>query len=111
MLLWGMIAAMTAAQDAAPKPEYVERQGVYDISFRNQPVAVNVLGADGSYIQIDRAGNQLKGRYELKGKTICYRPETGDESCWYETSRAKDGWQKMINRKTDMEIWVKRRPE
>ena len=109
------LALAAALQDAQPiqaaGPEYVEKQGVYDISFRDRPIAIAVLGADGSYIQVTPQGEQITGRYELKGKNICYQPDEGEESCWFQSSREKDGWRKMINRKSDVEVWMKRRDD
>ncbi|WP_343343095.1 hypothetical protein WJT74_06935 [Sphingomicrobium sp. XHP0239] len=90
-------------------PEYEEKQGIYDISFRNQPVAVAVLGADGSYIQVDPKGERVTGTYELKGKDLCYQPDEGEQTCWFQTSRENDGWRKLVNRKNDVEVWMKRR--
>ncbi|MGH6786221.1 MAG: hypothetical protein ACREBO_05280 [Novosphingobium sp.] len=79
-------AAATEAA-AAPTPT----AGTYEVTNPDGTTGTTVLNADGTYVDTDAAGKEVKGAWVVKDGKTCFTPEGQAEECYTESARAADG--------------------
>ena len=85
-------AAPAPAAAAAPAAGSTTAPGTYDVKMADGTTATTVINADGSYVDTDAKGKQVKGLYATHDGKDCFDPE-GDEMgmCWAVTKPGADG--------------------
>ena len=80
--------------EAAPAPaaESGTAPGTYDVKMADGTMGTTTINADGTYVDTDAKGKQVKGLYATHDGKDCFDPE-GDEMgmCWAKTEPAPDG--------------------
>lgn len=80
--------------EAAPAPaaDSGTGPGTYDVKLADGTMVTSVINADGSYVDTDPKGNQIKGLYASHDGKDCFDPE-GDAPgmCWAKSAPAADG--------------------
>jgi len=88
-------AEAPAAEDttAAVAPaETGTMAGSYDVKMADGTMATTVINADGTYVDTDKDGKQVKGMFTRKDGKDCFDPEGDDPAeCWTVTTPAADG--------------------
>ncbi|WP_432770287.1 MAG: hypothetical protein HEQ22_05960 [Sphingopyxis sp.] len=66
--------------------------GVYDVKMADGTMASTTVNADGTYVDTDPAGKEIKGKLTHKDGKDCFDPD-GDEAeaCWSLSPVAADG--------------------
>jgi len=86
--------AAEAAAEAAPAPasDSGTQPGTYDVKMADGSMATTTINADGTYVDTDPKGKQVKGLYATHDGKDCFDPE-GDEPgmCWAVTKPGADG--------------------
>ncbi len=86
--------AETAAPPAAAGPAVASTTapGTYDVKMADGTMATTVINADGTYVDTDAKGKQVKGQYATHDGKDCFDPE-GDEMgmCWAVSKPGADG--------------------
>lgn len=86
--------AETAAPAAAAGPAVASTTapGTYDVKMADGTMATTVINADGTYVDTDAKGKQVKGQYATHDGKDCFDPE-GDEMgmCWAVSKPGADG--------------------
>lgn len=86
----------TAAPAPAPAPAADSGSGTapgtYDVKMADGTVATTTINADGSYVDTDAKGKQVKGLYATHDGKDCFDPE-GDTMgmCWAVSKPGADG--------------------
>ncbi len=82
-------AAETSATAAVAADSPV---GSYDVKMADGTMGKTVINADGTYVDTDAKGAQIKGTFAVKDGKDCFDPE-GDkpEECWTVEPPATDG--------------------
>lgn len=87
----------TASTEAAPaaaagEPTLADMVGIYEVKGAKGEIGSTVINADGTYVDTDAAGKQIKGTFARKDGKDCFDPE-GDaaEECFTTTEPAADG--------------------
>ncbi len=77
---------MVAPADATSAP------GTYDVKMADGTVGKTVINADGTYVDTDPNGKEIKGSFVHKDGKDCFDPE-GDEAemCWAVSTPGADG--------------------
>ncbi|MBL8650817.1 MAG: hypothetical protein JNL35_10490 [Sphingopyxis sp.] len=85
-------AAPAPAAAAAPAAASTTAPGTYDVKMADGTMATTVINADGTYVDTDPKGKQVKGRYATHDGKDCFDPE-GDEMgmCWAVGKPGADG--------------------
>ena len=80
--------------EAAPAPaaDSGTAPGTYDVKMADGTMGTTTINADGSYVDTDAKGKQVKGLYATHDGKDCFDPE-GDEMgmCWAVSKPAADG--------------------
>ncbi|MCA0208086.1 MAG: hypothetical protein LCH74_03400 [Proteobacteria bacterium] len=87
------VAAEPAAEAApAPTTDSGTQPGTYDVKMADGTMASTVINADGTYIDTDPKGKEVKGLYASHDGKDCFDPE-GDAlgMCWAVSKRGADG--------------------
>lgn len=84
-------AAETAAADAAPAATS-GAAGTYDVKMPDGSMAKTVINADGTYVDTDPKGAEVKGKFAQKDGKDCFDAD-GDEPevCWTVTKPDASG--------------------
>ncbi|UKK85271.1 hypothetical protein L7H23_03920 [Sphingopyxis sp. BSN-002] len=79
-------AAPAAAADSGSPP------GTYDVKMADGTMGTTTINADGTYVDTDAKGKQVKGQYATHDGKDCFDPD-GDEMgmCWATTKPSADG--------------------
>lgn len=85
-------AARTEAPAPAPAADSGTAPGTYDVKMADGTMATSTINADGTYVDTDAKGKQVKGQYATHDGKDCFDPE-GDEMgmCWAVTAPGADG--------------------
>jgi len=80
--------ASEAAAPAAANP----MAGTYDVKMPDGTMAKTVINADGTYVDTDAKGAEVKGKFSQKDGKDCFDAD-GDEAevCWTVTEPGEDG--------------------
>lgn len=87
------VAAEPAAEATpAPAANSGTQPGTYDVKMADGSMATTTINADGTYVDTDPKGKQVKGLYASHDGKDCFDPE-GDEMgmCWAVTKPGADG--------------------
>ena len=87
------VAAEPAAKAApAPASDSGTQPGTYDVKMADGSMATTTINADGTYVDTDPKGKQIKGLYATHDGKDCFDPE-GDAMgmCWAVTKPGADG--------------------
>jgi hypothetical protein len=87
--------APAATDTAAATPMAAETgvaPGTYDVKDADGTMGKTVINADGTYVDTDKTGKEMKGTYARKDGKDCFDPD-GDaaEMCWTVTTPGADG--------------------
>ncbi len=88
--------AAAPAEAAAPAPAAAAdsgtQPGTYDVKMADGTMAMTTINADGTYVDTDAKGKQVKGQYATHDGKDCFDPD-GDEMgmCWAVTKPGADG--------------------
>jgi len=76
-------AADTAMAEATPMADAGVTPGTYDVKDADGTMSKTVINADGTYVDTDKDGKEMKGTYARKDGKDCFDPD-GDEAemCW-----------------------------
>lgn len=76
----------------APAADSGTQPGTYDVKMADGTMATTTINADGTYVDTDAKGKQVKGLFATHDGKDCFDPE-GDEMgmCWAVTPPAADG--------------------
>ena len=76
-------AADTAMAEATPMADAGVAPGTYDVKDADGTMSKTVINADGTYVDTDKDGKEMKGTYARKDGKDCFDPD-GDEAemCW-----------------------------
>ena len=79
----------SAMAEATPADSGV---GTYTVKMADGTTGTTVINADGTYVDTDKDGKQMKGTFVRRDGNDCFDPE-GDEAemCWTVGPRAADG--------------------
>ena len=85
-------APTETAAPAAPAVGTGTAPGTYDVKMADGTMATTTINADGTYVDTDPKGKQVKGLYATHDGKDCFDPE-GDKMgmCWAVTPPAADG--------------------
>ncbi|KQZ61358.1 hypothetical protein ASD67_19205 [Sphingopyxis sp. Root1497] len=85
-------AAPTETAAPAPATDSGTAPGTYDVKMADGTVATTTINADGTYVDTDAKGKQVKGLYATHDGKDCFDPE-GDAPgmCWAVTKPGADG--------------------
>ncbi len=80
----------TAMSEATPMAD--NGAGTYDVKMADGTTGKTVINADGTYVDTDKDGKEIKGTFARRDGKDCFDPE-GDEAemCWTVTSPGADG--------------------
>ncbi|HEV7311145.1 hypothetical protein [Sphingopyxis sp.] len=89
------VAAEPAAEpaaEAAPAADSGTQPGTYDVKMADGTMATTTINADGTYVDTDPKGKEVKGLYASHDGKDCFDPE-GDTPgmCWAVSKRGADG--------------------
>lgn len=66
--------------------------GTYDVKMADGTMGSTVINADGTYVDTDAKGKEVKGKYARKDGKDCFDPDGNEaEMCWTVTPPAADG--------------------
>lgn len=88
--------AAAPAEAAAPAPAAATdsgtQPGTYDVKMADGTMASTTINADGTYVDTDAKGKEIKGQYATHDGKDCFDPD-GDEMgmCWAVTKPGADG--------------------
>ncbi len=85
------MATDTAMADATPMADASVTPGTYDVKSSDGKMGTTTINADGTYVDTDDKGKEMKGMYARKDGKDCFTPEGGAEECWSVTPPAADG--------------------
>jgi len=104
LILFGAVAALSACSqqaEEAPAPEATETTaeapaptppGTYDVKTADGSMGKTVINEDGTYVDIDPKGGEVKGVFANKEGKACFDPEGNDpEECWTLSPVGEDG--------------------
>ena len=80
--------------EAAPAPaaESGTAPGTYDVKMADGTMGTTTINADGTYVDTDAKGKEVKGKYARKDGKDCFDPDGNEaEMCWTVTPPAADG--------------------
>lgn len=79
-------AMVAAPADSTSAP------GSYDVKMADGTMASTLINADGTYVDTDATGKEIKGAFAAKDGKDCFDPE-GDEPeiCWSVSAPGADG--------------------
>lgn len=82
-------ATDTAMAEATPMADAAVTPGTYEVKMPDGTVGRTTINADGTYVDIDKDGKEMKGKFVRRDGKDCFDPD-GDEGemCW--TSTAPD---------------------
>ena len=85
-------AEPVAAAAPAPAADSGTAPGTYDVKMADGTMGTTTINADGTYVDTDAKGKQVKGLYATHDGKDCFDPE-GDEMgmCWAVSKPAADG--------------------
>ncbi|MBL0916830.1 MAG: hypothetical protein IBJ13_15410 [Sphingopyxis sp.] len=87
------VAAEPAAEATpAPAADSGTQPGTYDVKMADGSMATTTINADGTYVDTDPKGKEVKGLYASHDGKDCFDPE-GDEMgmCWAVSKPGADG--------------------
>ena len=85
-------ATDTAMAEATPMPDAAVTPGTYDVKMADGTVGKTVINADGTYVDTDKDGKEVRGAFARKDGKDCFDPEgTDPEVCWTVTAPGADG--------------------
>jgi hypothetical protein len=86
--------AAEPATEAPPAPaaDSGTQPGTYDVKMADGTMATTTINADGTYVDTDPKGKEVKGLYASHDGKDCFDPE-GDAPgmCWAVSKRGADG--------------------
>lgn len=115
--LMAALAALSAcsqkAEEAVPAAEATATVaadslvGTYDVKMADGTMGKTVINADGTYVDTDAKGVEIKGAFAQKDGKDCFDPE-GDkpEECWTVEPPAADGSFKATSSDGKMTVTV-----
>ena len=85
-------AEPVAEATPAPAADSGTAPGTYDVKMADGTMGTTTINADGTYVDTDAKGKQVKGLYATHDGKDCFDPE-GDEMgmCWAVTKPGADG--------------------
>ncbi|MGX7952638.1 hypothetical protein ACWPM1_08730 [Tsuneonella sp. HG249] len=84
--------AETAAPEATTAAASDDPTGTYTVKMADGTTGTTVINADGTYVDTDKDGKQIKGTFARKDGKDCFDPEGDDpEECWTVAPPAADG--------------------
>ena len=86
-------AETATTEEAAPVATVTTTApGSYDVKMADGTMASTTINADGTFVDTDPAGKEIKGKVMAKDGKDCFDPD-GDEPevCWTVTTPAADG--------------------
>ena len=85
-------ATDSASAMAEATPAADSGVGTYTVKMADGTTGTTVINADGTYVDTDKDGKQMKGTFVRRDGKDCFDPE-GDEAemCWTVGPRAADG--------------------
>ena len=85
-------AEPVAEATPAPAADSGTAPGTYDVKMADGTMGTTTINADGTYVDTDAKGKQVKGLYATHDGKDCFDPE-GDEAgmCWAVSKPAADG--------------------
>jgi len=75
--------AMVTANGSGP--------GTYDVTQKNGDKGQTTLNADGTYVDKDSKGKEVKGTWAVKDGKTCFTPTGQSEECYTESPVGDDG--------------------
>ena len=85
-------ATDTAMAEATPMADATVTPGTYDVKMADGTMGKTVINADGTYVDTDKDGKEVRGTYARKDGKDCFDPEGDDpEMCWSVTTPGADG--------------------
>lgn len=80
------------AETAAPAAPTGTQPGDYDVKMADGTMGTTTINADGTYVDTDAKGKQIKGKFATKDGKDCFDPD-GDEAeaCWAVSAPFADG--------------------
>ncbi len=88
----------TAADTTAEAPMPAETMaattapGTYDVTMADGTMGSTLINADGTYVDTDAEGNEIRGTFVNKDGKDCFDPEGDDpEECWSVSTAGADG--------------------
>lgn len=82
----------TATAEATTAAMADDPAGTYTVTMSDGTTGTTVINADGTYVDTDKDGKQMKGTFVRRDGKDCFDPE-GDEAeqCWSVSTPAADG--------------------
>ena len=86
------VATDTTAAMPEATPVVDNGAGTYDVKMADGTMGKTVINADGTYVDTDKDGKEVRGTFARKDGKDCFDPE-GDEAemCWTVTAPGADG--------------------
>jgi hypothetical protein len=86
------VATDTTAAMPEATPMADNGAGTYDVKMADGTMGKTVINADGTYVDTDKDGKEVRGTFARKDGKDCFDPE-GDEAemCWTVTAPGADG--------------------
>jgi hypothetical protein len=85
-------ATDTAMAEATPMADAGATPGTYDVKMADGTMGKTVINADGTYVDTDKDGKEVRGTVARKDGKDCFDPEGADpEMCWTVTTPGADG--------------------
>jgi hypothetical protein len=85
-------ATDTAMAEATPMADATVAPGTYDVKMADGTMGKTVINADGTYVDTDKDGKEVRGAFARKDGKDCFDPEGDDpEVCWTVTAPGADG--------------------
>ena len=82
--------AMAEATPMAANPSTAP--GTYTVKMADGTTGTTVINADGTYVDTDKDGKEVRGTFAVKDGKDCFDPEGADpEMCWSVTPPGADG--------------------
>ncbi len=82
----------TAMAEATPMADAGVAPGTYEVKMADGTVGRTTINADGTYVDVDKDGKEMRGTFARRDGKDCFDPE-GDEAevCWSVTAPGADG--------------------
>lgn len=85
-------ATDTAMAEATPMADATATPGTYEVKMADGTVGTTVINADGTYVDTDKDGKEVRGTFARREGKDCFDPEGADpEVCWTVTAPGADG--------------------
>ena len=82
----------TAAPEATAAAVADDPTGTYTVKMADGTTGTTVINADGTYVDTDKDGKEIRGTFARRDGKDCFDPEGDDpEECWTVAPAAADG--------------------